>query len=285
MRLTMRCVKQLVLISVLIITTTTAFAAPKRFVYTGDPIKLTLGVNEERRITFPDVKMIWADVNQKLQSDEAIDIEIINKNVYLKANKPFKTTRFIFGEEKGSNVYLLDIKAVPGKIGKQRLIVVKGQDRYATANKEKPKKKETIIEPLKRQTVTPTAGYKTLLDFAVREIYAPNRLRGGSKGIYRASVNTHPVYHLLRDNVVLVTPLASWRSGKLHVTALSVRNKTNRTIVLDPRYKRGNWLATSFFPRARLMRSGHPEDNTTLFLLSDKPFDSAIASNPIISQR
>ena len=258
-------------------------AAPKRMIYTGDPLKVTLGVNEERRFTFPDAKMIYADISEKLLNEGMITKEVVGKNVHITATKPFKRTRFVFGEEGGTDVYFIDIQAVQQKVGTQRLIIVKGEDRYSVADKDKEVIPETIIKPLKNTFKTPTTGYKTLINFAVREVYAPQRLRGGVKGIYREIINTRPVYHLLRDNQTLVTPVAAWRSGGLHVTALSVINKTKKSLTLNPIHKRGSWLATSFFPRERLLPQGHPHDNTTLFLVSKEPFIDAISSNPMIT--
>lgn len=260
-----------------------SYAAPKRMIYTGDPLKVTIGVNEERRFTFPDAKIIYADISEKLINEGMITKEVVGKNVHITATKPFKHTRFVFGEEGSSDVYFIDIQAVQQKIGSQRLIIVKGEDRYSVADKDKEVIPETVIKPLKNTSKTPTAGYKTLVNFAVREVYAPQRLRGGVKGIYRETINTRPVYHLLRDNQTLVTPVAAWRSGGLHVTALSVINKTKKSLTLNPIHKRGSWLATSFFPRGRLLPQGHPHDNTTLFLVSKESFIDAISSNPMIT--
>ena len=256
---------------------------PKRIIYTGDPLKVTIGVNEERRFTFPDTEVIYADISEKLINEGMITKEVVGKNVYITATKPFKLTRFVFGEENGTDVYFIDIQAVQQKVGSQRLIIVKGEDRYAVADKDKEVVPETVIKPLKNPFKTPTAGYKTLINFAVREVYAPQRLRGGVKGIYPETINTQPVYHLLRDNQTLVTPVAAWRSGGLHVTALSVVNKTKKSLTLNPIHKRGSWLATTFFPRGRLLPQGHPHDNTTLFLVSKEAFIDAISSNPMIT--
>ena len=260
-----------------------ADAAPKRIIYTGNPLKITLGVGEdqERRITFPDTKLVWGDISDKLKNDGLLNVEIINNNVYLTANKPFKSTRNIFGKEGGSDVYLLDIKAVQQKVGNQRLIIVKGEDRYAVADKDKKVVPETVIAPLKQGARTPTVGFTTLFKFAAREVYAPQRLRGGVSGIYRESVNEKAVFHLLRDNQVLTTPVAAWRSGPLHITALSVRNMTNHALTLDPRSLRGHWKA-ALFHYPRITAKGHPQDNTTLYLISSAVFADAISSHPMI---
>jgi integrating conjugative element protein (TIGR03749 family) len=258
-------------------------AAPKRIIYTGNPLKITLGVGEdqERRITFPDSKLVWGDISDKLKNEGLLKVEIINNNVYLTAIKPFKSTRNIFGKEGGSDVYLLDIKAVQQKVGNQRLIIVKGEDRYAVADKDKKVVPETVITALKQGASTPTVGFTTLFKFAAREVYAPQRLRGGVSGIYRESINEKAIFHLLRDNQVLTTPVAAWRSGPLHITALSVRNMTDHSLTLDPRSIRGHWKA-ALFHYSRIAAKGLPQDNTTLYLISKASFADAIASHPMI---
>ena len=240
-----------------------------------------MGEDQERRITFPDSKLVWGDISNKLKNEGLLKVEIINNNVYLTAIKPFKSTRNIFGKEGGSDVYLLDIKAVQQKVGNQRLIIVKGEDRYAVADKDKKVVPETVITALKQGARTPTVGFTTLFKFAAREVYAPQRLRGGVSGIYRESVNEKAIFHLLRDNQVLTTPVAAWRSGSLHITALSVRNMTDHSLTLDPRSIRGHWKA-ALFHYSKIAAKGLPQDNTTLYLISKASFADAIASHPMI---
>ncbi len=276
----------LFILFMLFVTTSHVFAAPKRITYTGNPIKITLGIgaDNERRITFPDAKVVYGMIDDKLKAEGLMDTEIINNNVYLTAIKPFKRTRNIFGVEGGSDTYILDIQAVTGKANRERLIIAKGEDRYAMATKDIEKKKvpETVIAPLKRRSSSPTAGYATLFKYAAREIYAPDRLRGGVSGIYKSSVVNRPVYHLLHDNLVLTKPVAAWRSGPLHITALSVKNLTNKTLILDPRKLRGRWKA-ALFHYPRLSAQGTPYDTTTLYLISAESFADAISNNPIIT--
>ena len=278
----MRHIK-LALFSLLFLSTlNSAHAAPKRIVYSGDPIKITLGVNQERRVTFPDAKVIWGDISDQLKAEGLLEVEIVNNDVYFKATKPFKSTRTIFGKEGGSDVYLVDLVATQNKVGSQRLIIVKGKDPYAIADKDKERVAETVIDPLTRSGKTPTAGYTTLFKFAAREVYAPQRLRGGTKGIYREFVNQKPVFHLLRDNQVSTKPVAAWRSGALHITAISVRNRTEQSLTLDPRQLRGQWKA-ALFHSPRLLATGSPSDNTTLYLISKSSFADAIMTNPMIT--
>jgi len=250
----------------------------QRMVYMGDPLKITLGIGEERRLTFPGAKLVWADVKDKLKPK--LDSLIVGKNVYFKAKEPFKSTRIIIGEDGGSKVYLLDIMATDKKVGNKRLVIVEGEDRFAIADKDKKVVPESVIAPLTRKS-SPGAGFKTLLQFASREIYAPERLRSKTVGMHREFINKRPTYHLYRGNQISTHPVVAWRSGGLHVSAIKVQNRTSDFLPLDPRLLRGKWK-TALFYHGQLAPNGSPQDTSTLFLISDSPYVDAIRSNPMI---
>ncbi len=261
------------------IITQSAFAqSAKRMIYLGDPLKITLGVGEERRLTFPDTKLVWADVKDKLKPK--LDVQIVGKNLYFKAKDQFKSTRIIVGEDGGSKVYLLDVMATAKKVGNQRLVVVVGEDRFAVADKDKKVIPESVIATLKRRS-TPGTGFKTLLQYAAREVYAPERLRSKTVGMHREFINKRPTYHLYRGNEIHTHPVVAWRSGGLHVSAIKVQNRTNKYLALDPRLLRGKWKSALFY-RSQLAPNGNPQDTSTLFLISDSPYVDAIRSNPMI---
>lgn len=267
---------------------------PQRQVYLGDPVKITLGLNTEKRLTFPDSGLLWADIKDSLK--ERLEIQIVQNNVYLTAKGIFKSTRIVIGEEGGSQVYLLDLNAGRKKSNAQRLVIALGKDRYAISAKQlkqeqeekrkqwrKNKPPETVINALKTTVKSPTAGYKTLFQYAAREVYAPDRLRAKTAGIYPQFINQQAIRHLLRGNQVVTKPVASWRSGSLHITAVSVTNLSHARISLDPRSIRGQWKA-ALFHRNRLGFAGTPSDNTTLYLISTKRFADVIADNPVITR-
>lgn len=274
----MKMFTRLIVIVTLVFAQATFAQNVKRMIYMGDPLKVTLGVGEERRITFPDIKLAWADVKDKLKPK--MDVQIVGKNVYFKAKEPFKSTRIIVGEDGGSKVYLLDVMATEQKVGNTRLVIVIGEDRYAVADKDKKVIPESVITPLTRKS-SPGAGFKTLLQYAVREVYAPERLRSKTVGVHREFINKRPTYHLYRGNELTTQPVAAWRTGGLHVSAIKVVNNTNRYLGLDPRLLRGKWKVAMFYPE-RVSPKGDPQDTSTLFLISDSPYVDAIRSNPMI---
>ena len=71
--------------------------------------------------------------------------------------------------------------------------------------------------------------------------------------------------------MIKATPLASWQSGSLYVTAIELVNTSSQFITLDPRKIRGEWR-TATFQHSRLHPAGSEADNTTLYLISDRPF-------------
>ena len=264
------------------------YAAPQRQLYLGDPISITLALNSEKRITFPDSAMLWADVKESIR--DRLEIQIVKNNLYLKAKAIIKQTRLVIGEEGSAQVYLLDLSTTQKAVGKQRLIIALGKDHYAVSAQQKKQEREqrlknkpveTVVDALKNKLKSPTAGYKTLFQYAAREIYAPKRLRAKTKGVYHQFVNKRKVLHLLRGNQVMTTPIASWRSGFLQITAVSVLNKSKARLSLDPRLIRGQWKA-ALFHRSVLTPAGSPNDNTTLYLISTAKFAEVIRSNPII---
>ena len=256
---------------------------PKRIAWKGDPIVIQLSVNNERRITFPDSKVVWADIKDSLKGK--LTTQIVNNDVYWLASGSFKTTRLTIGEEGSNKVYLFDVSASYAKTNNRRVLVLDGHDPYGTHKKIAPvKKKKAPVSTDKKDSKPkrPTQGYASLIRFAATELYAPKRLRIRTTSIGRTGVNNKSVYHLLRHQIADTKPLAAWRSGKLFVTAIEVKNRTSQALILDPRNIRGTWKAAAF-QHGKLTKKGSLTDSTVLYLVSDKPFQRAIQSNPVIT--
>lgn len=69
-----------------------------------------------------------------------------------------------------------------------------------------------------------------------------------------------------------VQPLASWKRGGLHVTAIELANKSNSTLPVDHEKIKGQWLASSV-ENDSLAANGA----TYLYLVSVLSFDETIA--------
>ncbi len=107
--------------------------------------------------------------------------------------------------------------------------------------------------------------------FAAQQLYAPARLIKPVPGIYRVSVARQNTTYLIKGEVINATPLASWQSKSLYVTAIELTNTSSQFITLDPRKIRGEWR-TATFQHNRLHPAGSEADSTTLYLISDRPF-------------
>ncbi|MEW5057142.1 MAG: DUF3438 family protein [Cycloclasticus sp.] len=88
------------------------------------------------------------------------------------------------------------------------------------------------------------------------------------------------VYSGLADvfdgKAIQAKPLASWRKAGLYVTAVKLKNTTKKTMFVDFKNIQGAWLASSV-EKANLAKYGLVGDSTYLYLISDKPFDEALA--------
>ena len=96
----------------------------------------------------------------------------------------------------------------------------------------------------------------------------------------------------MRGAHIEALPIAAWRAegafGPLWLTAVTLRNRLDRPVVLDPRNLRGQWRAASF-QHARLSSAGASTDTTTVYLIADRHFDqmlgpfaaTAAASEPV----
>ena len=268
----------LLLMCLLLTRIVSAESAPNRMVWKGDPLRVSLSKNVEQRLTFPDAKLLWADIPNKLK--DKLTTQIVGNNVYWAAKATFKRQRITLGEEGSDKIYLLDVSASNKKTSTARIVVMQGNDPYQTT----PSAAAPIssqVDSIRRASRSPMAGYATLLRFAASEVYAPQRLRMRNTGIMKVSLAQSWVRNLLPQRHLSIRAVAAWRSQGFYVTALNVVNLAGNSSRLDSREIRGQWKAALFHHNV-LRGNGSRDDNTTLFLISDKPFNDAINSHPMI---
>lgn len=258
-----------VVVLLLCSTAVNAESDTRRVNWTGEPIKIELGVNRERRLTFPSDIFVEYDkaTDPALQR---VRIQIVNNTAYLKATSTVPSSRLIIGEINTQKRYLLDVKAVRTSKRFPRVVVEDSTNAY-DAN---PLSSLPTGGKLLRQGDR-SAGYVGLIRFAAKELYAPDRLRGTDKLITRTAVTRERVHHLIRNHVADTRPVGGWKSNALFVTALSVKNTTSQPLFLDPRNVRGAWKAVSF-QNNRVEAKGKNGDSTALYVVSDLPFSQAI---------
>ena len=245
-----------------------AESSARRVNWTGEPIKIELGVKQERRITFPSDIFVEYDkaTDPALQR---IRIQIVKNTAYLKATSSVPSSRLIIGEISTQKRYLLDVKAVRTSRHLPRVVV---EDSINTANSATT---STSSGGRMLRQGNRSAGYVGLIRFAAKELYAPDRLRGTDKNITRTPVTRKRVHHLIRNHTADTRPVGGWKSNGLYVTALSVKNTTSSPLFLDPRSVRGAWKAVSF-QNNRIEAKGKNGDNTAMYVVSDLPFSQAI---------
>lgn len=230
-----------------------ADSAPRRVHWQDSPIGVVLTVTEERWVRFP--APVSVGVPASLQA--LLRIQTVNGTVYLKAHAPFTATRVLVRELDSGQTYLLDLSATI-EAGPAEAIIVDPRP------------------PAGEQAAAGRIGgngahsYVTLTRFAAQQLFAPMRLATPLPGVARVPVQQQSVF-LLPGDAVEATPLMSWRSGDLYLTAVKLRNRSARPQVLDPRQLRGNWLAATF-QHARLLPEGDAADSTAVYLVSAQPF-------------
>ena len=239
----------------------------ERILWKKAPIKMTLPVGRERMVTFPGAVRVGipSEITSRLRTQS------VEGTIYWLAMSPFETARVQVHNVETGDYYLIDLKAVDKKrasaapieiISDPRAIRRSGSTAVVAQHQSRPTGKNTEQD------------YVTLTRFAAQQLYAPKRLLKTPPGVFRAGVGRKPVA-LLRGSPIEAIPLVAWRSGRLYVTAVRLRNLTNHPVTLDPRALRGKWL-TATFQHARLFRAGEEANTTAVYLISERPFEESL---------
>jgi integrating conjugative element protein (TIGR03749 family) len=242
----------------------------ERLVYQRVPLKVGLVVNRERLIGFPAIVALRAP-----EGFEALaQTQIIDRTVYIKALAPFNAIRVIAEEiHSGRKIPIdltaEDVKATSAAQPKPLEVVVVG------TNTTGPQPGQTVPAPDNRPTAAREAApaaldMVALTRHAAQSLYAPTRLAPQSPGIAQVSVSATPVQGLYRGWRIETTPIGSWRSGQLTVTAVRFRNRAANAQDLDLQEIRGSWLAATA-QHQRLLGADTPWDTTVVYLVCDKP--------------
>lgn len=233
--------------------------APERIVWDKTPIKLTLRVGRERRVSFPgDVRV---GVSPALA--DRLRTQSVDGTVYWLAAKAFQTTRVQVREIDTGRVYLIDLQAKEQEGGNTPVEI---HLRTSASDSDGSDSREDTAERL---------DYVALTRYAAHQMYAPKRLLRDPPGVFRARLNVKKPVPLVRGGAVEALPLAAWRGGGLYVTAVKLRNVTNAPVTLDPRDLRGQWL-TATFQHARLLPHGDEAGTTCVYLISARPFEESL---------
>ncbi|MBC42233.1 MAG: TIGR03749 family integrating conjugative element protein [Pusillimonas sp.] len=241
-----------------------ALSTPERVVWNKAPIAIPLVVGEERLVHFPDSVSIG--LPQSLTP--LLRSQSINGTLYLLARQPFEATRVMVRSEIDGPIYVLDISAAPGGAESRSLPDVQ----VLLQSPQKPPQDAGADQSTSDNRSQPL-GYAALTRFAAQQLYAPTRLIPNQPGVVAMPVNAEPV-DLVYGGKIEAVPVAAWKAGLRYVTAVKLTNRTQSSVVLDPRELRGSWLAATF-QHNRLLPAGSEADTTAAYLVSDRRFDAA----------
>ncbi|MBT4195760.1 MAG: TIGR03749 family integrating conjugative element protein [Gammaproteobacteria bacterium] len=227
-------------------------------VWNKEPIHIVLPVGKERRIDFPLSIELQVPASVQAMSER---IQITESgSVYWIASKSFKKQRVNAITDTGYS-YILDIEARP-KAHQHPIAIV--DDRIPE------QESKTGQSP----GVKYNYDYVDLTRFAAQSVYAPDRLIKPLPGIRRVAVEPEHL-PLVKGADLLTEPMAQWvvpTIPSLYVTAVRVTSNSLKTITLDPRLLRGDFLAASS-QHTKVNAAGEEGDTTTWYLVSDQPFD------------
>ncbi len=250
-----------VTVVVMTISCSSVFAVERLF-WDKVPLRITLPVGKERLVTFPtDVRVgIPGSLSSKLRTQSN------QGTIYWKASEAFDTQRIEIREIQSNRIYLIDLRASDKASSVTPIEVI-----FKEAKENAGDKKSADSSP----KITNNPSYIALTRFAAQQLYAPARLLKASTHIHRVSVARQTTSHLIQGEQIEATPVVSWQSGSLYVTAVELKNTSDHFINLDPRQLRGEWR-TATFQHTRLHPTGSESDTTAVYLISDRPFHEAI---------
>lgn len=243
--------------------------ADRTLVWTKQPITIVLPVGKEVRVTFPtevalQLPMAVTDKLESLAPNEQV--------VYWKATEAFDPVRAIAASSDNESVYLIDLVAQPGAL--TEAIRIEDPDRIVAATPQ-----EATSESVSTKTELLDPPEIVLTRFASQSLYAPRRLMPVNGDIHVQPVSAIPAsFPLMRSQQgerYAYSVVGAWSGYGRYITAVMVRNESAVSVQINPGLVNGNF--THITPQhLTLGPLGSLEDRTTLYLISDVPFASAI---------
>ena len=253
------------------------------WVWRENPLSLTLPMNQEKRLTFPEP--VQVDVNGQLTTDQ---LRMINdhQNLYLTALKPFpQKTRIYVTLKKSGQIIFLDVNTVDASetalIPADHIDITVAADQKHLSAPVMNERSAEVETPLAYESTSAASAdqWVHLMRWAWQQLYAPGYVFSNDNSILRSPMHTRFwVSGLFYSDAVFAHPLASWSQGNNVITAVELRNAYPHTTPIDLTHDLcGNWRAALIYPRDMLEPAGHkPTDDATLFLISDQPFVEAL---------
>jgi integrating conjugative element protein (TIGR03749 family) len=273
----MKCAVQWLCGCLLAALTATAIAdVPQRVLWDKRPIVVHLQVGYERLIHFPDDVRYWLPDTAK----NKVSTLAANGVLYITAMESFPATRLRVQGLNDQQIYLLDITASDVATTSDQLIVM---------TEESTRNRSREITEHKTNTHKAIEDWRIRLTrYAAQQLYAPERLVDGDRGIKRVPVGPKTPVPLIRGGLVETVPIASWQGYGFTVTAVRIRNLSRQALQLQfdqsdaphapnlGHLVRGDWL-TATLQHDRLGVKGGDTDTTTLYLVSQRSFIESLS--------
>ncbi len=266
---------------------TLSHADDTRRVWDNRPLPVALPVGKEVRWIFPQ------DVTVQIPEEITPKIKTLLPDahtVYITATEKFSTARVLATGNKDGKVYILDVSAAANNLLEDMRL--EDPALLPAANDANPAKPTSrLIEtelPDQQDGATQEAPDDNPLNdppeivltrFAMQTLYAPSRLIPSSERISRAGNPTLPKAFPLMQSTqgerFSFEAVGAWQGFGHYVTAILVVNQSPLRVLVDLTKVRGNFSHVTA-QHHYIGPKGDLTDRTTLYLISDKPFNEAV---------
>ncbi len=262
-------------------------AEDTRRVWDNRPLPVALPVGKEVRWIFPQ------DVTVQIPEEMTPKIKTLLPDahtVYITATEKFSTARVLATGNKDGKVYILDVSAAANNLVEDMRLEDPALLPAANdTNNAKPTSRliETELPDQQDGSGDSTPDEKPLLDppeivltrFAMQTLYAPSRLIPSSERVSRAGNPTlpkaFPLIQSTQGERFSYEAVGAWQGFGHYVTAVLVVNQTPIRVLVDLTKVRGNFSHVTA-QHHYIGPKGDLTDRTTLYLISDKPFNEAV---------
>lgn len=238
----------------------------------SDVFDVSLNLGKQAELVFPEQGTL------DIKSKDANNFDFLNVNNSLfiqplvEIKKPVIAT-FVLTRSKQAVV--LRLKTVPNIVSNEAIVLNVQRATEIKPSTIKPKPLPAVPGRSPHKNVA-YDHYVTLVSFAARSAYAPDRLIDPPKGVSRQSIeiNHKQLQRLIRERRLGVKPLSSYRYRGLHVTVLELENRGKTRIELVPDLVRGPFIAKSF--HHNVLGATDSDRYSALYLISQRPFNDII---------
>jgi len=233
--------------------------ATEKIKWDKTPISITLPINKERMIIFPE------NVRVNVPSLIRHQLRTISNDgvLYWQAEAPFERQRVKVQLIESGKIIMIDLAASENRTKTSTIEILVQSERKLPVADHKGR-------------VMPALDYVQLTRFAAQSMYSPERLLEVPVGVTRSQIaRNNEIDTLIRGQIIKAVPMVSWQSNGTYVTAVKLQNMTSSMIILDPRDIRGRWESATF-QHVTLGERGTTRDTTSLYLISKRPYEESL---------